>query len=241
MKKVSVLIAMAVVVSLVVHRCRTSGAGLEAQVDHRPSDLPHLGRVDQAAAGRVVGGLAGHGDRAAHGAILEQYPPGHDMHDILEKNPHLVTLLDFKNRPLLDAAARAEYEAFLSDKDIMRTVQEDLLYPGSSAYSLADSITREMDVDYFEMAMGWKQNPVRGQLMDAMGEVVLQDNFDAAQHEYVQKSLARSKIRLLQLLYEADPDRARGLAAQSQGTRMEALVAYALDQADHGSSKQTTR
>jgi hypothetical protein len=50
------------------------------------------------------------------------------------------------------------------------------------------------------------------------------------------KSFAQSKINLLRILYETDADHTRDIAARAHGTRMEALITYALEQQDHTSA-----
>jgi hypothetical protein len=156
------------------------------------------------------------------------------MNDILRRHAYLATLLDFKNRPLLDAVAREELERFLSSERVLGEARGALADPGASTYSLTESITREMNVDFFEMAMNWEQNPMRTKLMNVMEEIVVRDNFLEEQQEPVQQSLASSKIALFKLLYEADSRRAHGVVVQSRGTRMEALISHALEQATRG-------
>jgi hypothetical protein len=227
MRKYVLLVAVAAVAVFAVYRLRAPGpevtpvsSGAPGR-DPRVPDDPAVARPTHAALDVQL---------PSYKSIADRYPHGHDMSVMLERNPHVARLLDFRNRPLLDASAREEYEEFFSSVEVIHSARAALLDPGSAAYSISENIAREANVDFFDMAMSWEANPARGLVMDTIEEIVLHDNFVPEQVELNQKSLATSKINLLKLLQNADPERARALAARTQGTRMEALIAYALDQ-----------
>lgn len=232
-----ILIAIVILFVAYKHSCSTSNEKTAVkEQDLTSTNITTRERAVHAKASRKAPELEVGNDKSPYQTIRDQYPYGHEMHDIFDKNPHLATFLDFKNRPLLDPAARAEYERFLSNEEVIRSARAGLLDSGDPDYSLAESITREMNADFFETAMKWKNNPLREQLIDTIKEIVLNDNFNEGQSEFAQKSLAQSKINLFRILYETNAEHARTMAARAHGTRMESLITYALGQQGHTSA-----
>ena len=127
---------------------------------------------------------------------------------------------------LLDKARREEYRKLLSSTEIMTAMAEDLMNPGSGHVDTEEYYHRLMLVDYFEAALGWKDNPQRDKLLEVTKGIIVKDNFETTQDNARRQLLGGTKMELYRLMYKADPERAKAMVAQTSGTRMEPLVSW---------------
>jgi hypothetical protein len=159
---------------------------------------------------------------------IEQPPPMPDelIARILKKDKRLGLFMDYHKIVLLDATRRDEYRKLLSSIEMMTAMAEDLMNPGTGQVDPEEYYRRLMQIDYFEAALTWKDNPQREKLLALTGEVIGKDNFSSDQNSARRQMLGGSKMELYRLMYEQDAQKADGLVAQAKGTRMEPLVTW---------------
>jgi hypothetical protein len=83
-----------------------------------------------------------------------------------------------------------------------------------------------MQVDYFEAALTWNDNPNRQKLLEVVGGVILEDNFLGGMDLERRQMLAGTKLELYRLMHETHMKSAMDLVEQARGTRMEKLVSW---------------
>jgi hypothetical protein len=165
----------------------------------------------------------------SHGAAaLPQLPPMPDeiMARILKNDKKLGTFMEYHKAVLLDKARREEYRKLLSSTELMTAMAEDLMSPGSGHVDLEEYYHRLMVVDYFDAALGWKDNPQRDKVLAVTRDIIVKDNFETGQDTARRQLLGGTKMELYRLMYKQDPDKATAMVAQASGTRMEPLVSW---------------
>jgi hypothetical protein len=145
---------------------------------------------------------------------------------ILKKDKKLATFMDFKKTVLLDTARRDEYRRLLSSVDMMNAMAEELMKPGSGHVEPEEYYRRLMQIDYFEAALDWKDNPQRDKVLAVTGEIIGKDNFVAGLDSARRQTLGGNKMELYRLMYAQDPQKAEALVQQAKGTRMEPMVSW---------------
>lgn len=150
--------------------------------------------------------------------------PAELMEQILKEDKKLGNFMYYHKRVLLDESGRNEYRKFLADPELMKAFAKDLMAPGQGEVQPKEHYHRLMQTDYFEAALNWKENPQRQQVIELVGNIILEDNFSSGQGSDRRQMLAGGKMELYRLMYEADMSKALDLVAQAKGTRMESLA-----------------
>jgi hypothetical protein len=159
---------------------------------------------------------------------MPQLPPMPDeiMARILKNDKKLGTFMEYHKAVLLDKKRREEYRKLLSSAEMMTAMAEDLMSPGSGHVDLEEYYHRLMEVDYFEAALGWKENPQRDKVLAVTRDIIVKDNFETGQDTARRQLLGGTKMELYRLMYKQDPEKATAMLEQSSGTRMEPLVSW---------------
>jgi len=164
--------------------------------------------------------------RQARTVELPPLMPEEQMDQILKNDKKLGLFMDYHKTVLMNAQRREEYRKLLSDPDMMKYMAEALMDPGSGHVESEEYYHRLMQVDYFEAALAWKDNPQRDKVLAVMTDVVTKDNFRGGQDTARRQMLGGTKMELYRLMSEQDPARTRELMAQAKGTRMEGMVTW---------------
>lgn len=152
--------------------------------------------------------------------------PDQIIEQILKEDEKLGLFMDYRKMVLPNEKTRDEYRKLLSDPDMMTAMAEDLMDPGSGHPESKEYYRRLMQIDYFEAALAWKDNPQRQKVLSLTRDIILKDNFQGDQDSSRRQVLGGSKMELYRLLYEQDAQKAKDLVAQVKGTRMEPLVSW---------------
>lgn len=166
---------------------------------------------------------------ASHGeTAMPQLPPMPDeiMARILKKDKRLSAFMDYHKTVLLDKTRREEYRRLLASSEMMTAIAEDLMSPGNGHVDLEEYYHRLMEVDYFEAALGWKDNPQRDKVLGLTRDIIVKDNFETGQDTSRRQLLGGTKMELYRLMYKQDPEKAKAMVEQTSGTRMEPLVSW---------------
>jgi hypothetical protein len=150
--------------------------------------------------------------------------PGEIIDQVLKEDKKLGNFMYYHKHVLLDEPRRDEYRKLLSDPELMKAMAKDLMAPGQGEVEPKEHYHRLMQVDYFEAALNWQDNPQRQQVIELVGNVILEDNFSTGQDINRKQMLAGGKMELYRLMYEADVSKALDLVAQAKGTPMESLT-----------------
>jgi len=160
------------------------------------------------------------------GATEQPEMPEELMARILKKDTRLATFMDYHKTVLMDAPRRAEYRKLLASADMMSAMADALMDPGTGKVQPEEYYHRLMQVDYFEAALGWKDNPEREKVLAVTAQVIAKDQFVATQDAGRRQLLGGTKMELYRLMYEQDPRRAEALVASARGSRMEPLLSW---------------
>lgn len=160
-----------------------------------------------------------------------QLPPMPDelIERLLEKDKKLGLFMQYHKIVVLDAPRRDEYRKLLSSPEMMTAMAQELMDPGSGKVEREEYYHRLMQIDYFEAALSWKDNPQREKVLDLTRDIITKDNF-ADQDDDRRQMLGGTKMELYRLLYAQDARRAHAMVAQAKGTRMEPLVSWMADE-----------
>jgi len=155
-----------------------------------------------------------------------QLPPVDEtlIEQILDSDDKLRAFMDHYNMVLPDAASREEYHELLSSLDMMTAMAAALLDPGSGPVAPAESFRRLMQIDYFEAALAWADNPRREKVLELTRDIITTDNFRSDQDRARRQLLGGTKLELYRLLHGQDVRRAEETVALARGTRMESMV-----------------
>jgi hypothetical protein len=218
----SVLIGLAVVVVLLMTGTERPApdAGTQAAA---PAAAPSAPSAASAAPALPSSSLAA---RQAKTVELPPLMPEEQMEQILKKDKKLGLFMDYHKTVLMNAQRREEYRKLLSDPDMMKYMAEALMEPGSGHVDSEEYYHRLMQIDYFEAALAWKDNPQRDKVLSVMTDVVTKDNFQSGQDTARRQMLGGTKMELYRLMSEQDPARTRELMAQAKGTRMEGMITW---------------
>lgn len=143
---------------------------------------------------------------------------------IVKEDKKLGLFMDHYRTVLPSEEKRAEFHKLLSDPAMMNAMAEELMNPGDGHPKQEEYYRRLMQIDYFEAALSWKENPQREKLVALTRDIIAKDNFQAGQDTARREILGGSKMELYTLLYNHDVQKAGELVAQAKGTRMEPLV-----------------
>jgi hypothetical protein len=143
---------------------------------------------------------------------------------ILREDKKLALFMDHYRTVLPDKQKRDEYRKLLSDPAMMHAMAEELMNPGSGHPKPEEYYRRLIQIDYFEEALAWKDNPQREKLVELTRDMITKDNFQTGQDSARREILGGTKMELYHLLYDSDAQKAGELVAQARGTRMEPLV-----------------
>lgn len=146
--------------------------------------------------------------------------------EVLKKDEKLAKFMDYHKTVLLDGPRRDEYRKLLSDPDMMNAMAEGLMQPGSGPAEPEEQYHRLMQIDYFEAALNWKDNPRRDEVIALTGKIVSHDNFSNDQPSDRRQMLAGGKMELYRLMYDQDDKKTNEMVASAKGTRMEQLVSW---------------
>jgi len=194
------------------------------------------GSPDRPAGGQTVASTTkAHGRKPAASSSLpeRQLPdtvgmppamPDEIIERILKKDKKLGLFMDYYRTVLPDEQIRDEYRKLLSDPAMITAMAEDLMNPGSGHPEPEEYFRRLMQIDYFEAALTWKDNPQRQKALELTRDIIGKDNFEGDQDSSRRQVLGGSKMELYRLLYDQDAQKAGELVAQARGTRMEPLV-----------------
>jgi hypothetical protein len=150
--------------------------------------------------------------------------PDDVLERILKEDKKLGLFMDYYRTILPDEQKRDEYRKLLSDPAMIAAMAGDLTNPGTGHPKPEEYYRRLMQVDYFEAALTWKDNPQHEKLVEVTRDMIVKDNFLSDQDSARRQVLGGSKMELYHLLYEQDPQKAAEMVAQAKGTRMESLV-----------------
>lgn len=144
----------------------------------------------------------------------------------LQSDEKLGAFMALHDTVLPDAVKREEYRELLSSLDMMTAMAEALMDPGSGRVEPAEPYRRLMQIDYFEAALAWTNNPRREKVLELVGAIITKDNFRGDQDSARRQMLGGTKMELYRLMYEQDAPRAQEMVALAKGTRMESLVSW---------------
>jgi len=150
--------------------------------------------------------------------------PDQIIEQLLKENKKLGLFMNYYKTVLPDEQTRDEYRKLLSDPVMMTAMAEDLMDPGSGHPESVEYFRRLMEVDYFEAALAWRENPQRQKVLELTRDIIAKDNFVGGQDSSRRQVHGGSKMELYRLLYEQDAQKVAELVAQAKGTRMEALI-----------------
>jgi len=88
------------------------------------------------------------------------------MQKIIKKDKKLGLFMSYYKAVVPDEQTRDEYHKLLSDPAMMTAMAEDLMNPGSGHPEPEEYFHRLMQVDYFEAALTWKDNPQRQKALE---------------------------------------------------------------------------
>lgn len=146
--------------------------------------------------------------------------------EVLKKDEKLARFMDYHKTVLLDGPRRDEYRKLLSDPEMMEAMAEGLMSPGSGPAEPEEQYHRLMQIDYFEAALNWKDNPRRAEVIATTGKIISHDNFSNDQPGDRRQMLAGGKMELYRMMYDQDDKKTNELVASAKGTRMEQLVSW---------------
>jgi hypothetical protein len=152
--------------------------------------------------------------------------PAEIIETILQEDKKLGMFMYYRKHVLLDEQGRDEYRKILADPDTMAELAKDLKAPGQGALEAKEYYHRLMQVDYFQAALAWKDNPSRQQLLEVTGGIILEDNFLTGMDLERRQMLAGTKLELYRLMHEADMKSAMDLVEKARGTRLEQLATW---------------
>jgi hypothetical protein len=152
--------------------------------------------------------------------------PDEIIAEVLKKDEQLAQFRAYHNVVLLDGPRRDEYRKLLSDPDMMNAMAEGLMSPGSGPAEPEEHYHRLMQIDYFEAALNWKDNPKRAEVLATTGKIIAHDNFRNDQPGDRRQMLAGGKMELYRMMYDQDDKKTNELVASARGTSMEKLVGW---------------
>lgn len=148
---------------------------------------------------------------------------------LFKVDPELAQFDAFREQVLQDADSKAEYHKLLSDKSLMKRIQEDLLHPRYEKDTMETNVKRLMEIDYLREALSWKDNPARAELVSTVAGIITEDTFTSSMPRDVKRSLAATKMELFQILSGHDPALLADLIRTAKGSRLEAMMQYFAD------------
>jgi hypothetical protein len=160
------------------------------------------------------------------------------LESIIKKDKKLEQFMRYYKAVVPDEQTRREFHKMLSDPATMKAMAEDLMDPGDGHPQSTEYYRRLMLVDYFDAAVGWKDNPQRQHVMEVMQDVITKDNFRGDQDGDRRQMLGGTKFELYRLLYAQDPQKAGELLAQAKGTRMEPMVTWMAQEEIHRRTRE---
>lgn len=146
--------------------------------------------------------------------------------EILKKDKRLGLFMDYHQTVLLSEPRRDEYRKLLSDIDMMKAMAEGLSDPGSGRVVPEEYYRRLMQIDYFQAALDWKDNPQRDKVLEITASVIGKDNFAPDQDTARRQMLGGTKMELYRIMALEDPVKAQDMVAQAKGTRMEKMISW---------------
>ena len=152
--------------------------------------------------------------------------PDEIIAEVLKKDEKLAQFRAYHNVVLLDGPRRDEYRKLLSDPDMMQAMAEGLMSAGSGPAEAEEQYHRLMQIDYFEAALTWKDNPKRAEVLATTAKVISHDNFSNDQPGDRRQMLAGGKMELYRVMYDQDEKKTNEMVASAKGTRMEQLVSW---------------
>lgn len=202
----------------------------EAGDPQRPAGGQTVARSPEAQSRKPALSLSPLDKRPPKSFQLPAAMPDQIIEQILKEDKKLGWFMDHYKTVLPDEQTRAEYHKLLSDPAMMAAMAEGLMDPGSGSPEPKEYYRRLMQVDYFEAALTWKDNPQRQKVLDLTSDIIAKDNFQGDQDGSRRQVLGGSKMELYRLLYEHDPQKAGELVAQAKGTRMEPLLNWMVEE-----------
>ncbi len=206
------------------------GSSEAPQVVARPSSPPTAPKRDLLSIGQLMAeGHAKAGDApdplqpmSSSSAGLEEA-----VGELLDTDPDLRKFYNLRKKAVRTSAEQQDYLAMISDVKLIANARKDLL----EAISLPDvdqveEIKRLQHIQFLNSALAWSDNPVRGQALEAVTEVVMQD-IPATAPKAVTGSVLGDKFDLFQLLMLSDPSQAQALLAKARGTTSEKILQLA--------------
>lgn len=160
------------------------------------------------------------------------------LESIVKKDKKLERFMQYYKAVVPDEATRREYHKVLSDPATMKAMAEDLMDPGDGHPQSTEYYRRLMLVDYFDAALGWKDNPQRQHLMELTQDIITRDNFRGDQDNERRQVLGGTKFELYRLLYAQDPQKAGELVAMARGTSMERMVNWMAEEEIHRRTRE---
>ena len=160
------------------------------------------------------------------------------LESIIKKDKKLEQFMRYYKAVVPDEQTRREFHKMLSDPATMKAMAEDLMDPGDGHPQSTEYYRRLMLVDYFDAALGWKDNPQRQHVMELMQDVINKDNFRGDQDNERRQVLGGTKFELYRLLYAQDPQKAGELVAMAKGTRMEPMVSWMAEEEIHRRTRE---
>jgi hypothetical protein len=146
---------------------------------------------------------------------------------LLDTDENLRKFYNLRKKAVRTAAEQQDYLAMISDVKLIANARKDLLEAIAQAdVDQVEEIKRLQHIQFLNSALAWADNPVRGQALEAVTEVVMQD-IPTTAPKSVTGSVLGDKFDLFQLLMLSDPDQAQALLAKARGTTSEKILQLA--------------
>jgi hypothetical protein len=219
-----VLAGVAVVVALSLGQ----DVNIEAVAEAPAQELTGTSSPEDTQSGSVAGQRARASTAPAMAQQGPKLPPMPEelIEQILKEDKKLGMFMYYRKHVLLDEQGRNEYRKILADPEMMAEMAKGLKASGQGAMAPKEYYHRLMQVDYFEAALTWNDNPNRQKLLEVVGGVILEDNFLGGMDLERRQMLAGTKLELYRLMHETHMKSAMDLVEQARGTRMEKLVSW---------------
>lgn len=147
--------------------------------------------------------------------------------ELLDTDPNLRKFYNLRKKAVRTSAEQQDYLAMISDVKLIAQARKDLLEAiAQQDVDQVEEIKRLQHIQFLNSALAWADNPVRGQALEAVSEVVMQD-IPSGAPKSVTGSVLGDKFDLFQLLMLSDPEQAQALLAKARGTRSEKILQLA--------------
>lgn len=146
---------------------------------------------------------------------------------MLEAHPDVAEFRAIEHKVLRSTAEQQQRRVMLADSARIRHARDRLLATREGPLTREDELERLYRVEYLAAAIEDPQNRALPEVFNAIKDVILADNISDGIPLELRRSLSGDKMELYMALLHDAPDQAAAIAAEAQGTPLEALIRYA--------------